>query len=198
MLDFPGKDRNLDARSSGSTSVLKTTQNNSENIDLFPKLAEVLWDACVSTSVLGAVGIQMIKLCYVCYVSYFLMIVPTPVKRRSNPGWGWGMKPSSWILPLSSLPLKFRKNGVCITPAVSTSSFYSNLSFIFYHCTENSTIQSLHHCPLRKYYIFLHFQNTKQNHSFHALKLQRKLKTHIYKIGNCAAIEVREPRFYKI
>lgn len=34
----------------------------------------------------GAVGIQMNRLCYVCYVSYFLMIVPTPVKRRSNLG----------------------------------------------------------------------------------------------------------------
>lgn len=56
MLDFPGKGRNLDARSSGSTSVLKSTQNNYQNIDLFPKLAKVLWDACVSTSVLGMFG----------------------------------------------------------------------------------------------------------------------------------------------
>ena len=56
MLDFPGKDRNLDARSSGSTSVLKTTQNNYQNMNLFLKLAEVLWDACVSTSVLVMFG----------------------------------------------------------------------------------------------------------------------------------------------
>lgn len=56
MLDFPGKDRNLDARSSGSTFVLKTTQSNCRNTDLFLKLAEVLWDECVSTSVLGMFG----------------------------------------------------------------------------------------------------------------------------------------------
>lgn len=56
MQDFPGKDRNLDARSSGSTSVLKTAQNNYQSIDLFPKMAKVLWDAYVSTSVLGVFG----------------------------------------------------------------------------------------------------------------------------------------------
>lgn len=54
MQDFPGKDRNLDARS--STSVLKTAQNNHQNVNLFPKMAKVSWDAYVSTSVLGMFG----------------------------------------------------------------------------------------------------------------------------------------------
>lgn len=56
MQDFPGKDRNLDARSSGSTSVLKTAQNNHQNTNLFPKMAKVSRDAYVSTSVLGMFG----------------------------------------------------------------------------------------------------------------------------------------------
>lgn len=56
MQDFPGKDRNLDAKSSGPTSVLKATQNNYENTDLFPKMVKVLWDAYVSTRVLGMFG----------------------------------------------------------------------------------------------------------------------------------------------
>lgn len=54
MQDFPGKDRNLDARS--STSVLKTAQNNPQNVNLFPKMAKVSRDAYVSTSVLGMFG----------------------------------------------------------------------------------------------------------------------------------------------
>lgn len=54
MQDFPGKDRNLDARS--STSVLKTAQNNHQNTNLFPKMAKVSRDAYVSTSVLGMFG----------------------------------------------------------------------------------------------------------------------------------------------
>lgn len=106
----------------------------------------------------GVAGVWMVRLNYVCYVSYVLMVISTPVKRGSNPrvmkaaGRGREKQESSFSLTLflCSLPLRFLKNKCVFTPAVSTSSFYSNLSsiFFFFYC---STIQNLPPCPLRKY-----------------------------------------------